>query len=455
MTAGARLIAGDFDGDGLGDFALVGGQGWSSVPVAFSRAGGITHITNIGGSIAQFAGWAASAGAAAITGDFNGDGKTDIALIGGDGWTSVPVAFSNGDGSFRVTNDGVSSLNTWVNQQVANKSVLHGAWFIAGDFNGDGKSDIALAGGQEPGTTNPWGSIPVALSNGDGSFATPSNDTVSSFPALAAQGDAALLSASSAAAPLDECSAISNVTAQRVMGSEALVTFTVNRPVRVRAAAASAFPGNYVPLASASQTFTAAGTYTIQINGLTSGATQYITATPAPLRGSNEVATCAPAWITLAANPTGARARSVSTTAVATARPTSAPPPGHRTGTWTPSASRAAALAISPAPAACVSAATPPRRSTASASRAGRWGRSPATATARRAPSTRPALRPRGRAIGCAGRMGRSAAAATTSATAACAMAPGSRATTSCSSRTSARSPAPRRAAAGRAAAPT
>jgi hypothetical protein len=39
-----------------------------------------------------------------VTGDFDHDGKWDIALTGGDGWNTVPVAFSNNDGTFRVTN---------------------------------------------------------------------------------------------------------------------------------------------------------------------------------------------------------------------------------------------------------------------------------------------------------------------------------------------------------------
>ena len=43
-------------------------------------------------------------GAKPVAGDFNKDGLADIALVGGVGWGSVPVAFSYGDGSFRVTN---------------------------------------------------------------------------------------------------------------------------------------------------------------------------------------------------------------------------------------------------------------------------------------------------------------------------------------------------------------
>ncbi len=34
-----------------------------------------------------------------MTGDFSGNGRTDIALTGVAGWQSIAVAFSNGDGT--------------------------------------------------------------------------------------------------------------------------------------------------------------------------------------------------------------------------------------------------------------------------------------------------------------------------------------------------------------------
>src|SRR5205085_1725728 len=47
-----------------------------------------------------------------MTGDFNGDGKTDIALRNTAGaWPTLPVYFSNGDGTFTFTNASISSYN--------------------------------------------------------------------------------------------------------------------------------------------------------------------------------------------------------------------------------------------------------------------------------------------------------------------------------------------------------
>jgi hypothetical protein len=167
-SAGATPLAGDFNGDGRTDVAVTGVAGWGSVPVAFSNGDGTFSVANDG--LADFPGWASTSGAQPVTGDFNGDGKTDIALVGGAGWWTVPVAFSNGDGSFYVTDYWVPNIPDWATQP--------GAHPVAGDFNGDGRGDIALTGGSN------WGSIPVAFSNGDGTFYV-TNYGVPSFPTWA------------------------------------------------------------------------------------------------------------------------------------------------------------------------------------------------------------------------------------------------------------------------------
>jgi hypothetical protein len=42
---------------------------------------------------------------AGVTGtDYNGDGRSDIVLTGGTGWNTIPVALSQGNGSFSTTN---------------------------------------------------------------------------------------------------------------------------------------------------------------------------------------------------------------------------------------------------------------------------------------------------------------------------------------------------------------
>ena len=71
-------------------------------------AGGLFTIGVALSLVANFAAWATTPGVKVVTGDFNGDKRADLALTGVSAWTTVPTAFSTGNGSFSVGNAGVA-----------------------------------------------------------------------------------------------------------------------------------------------------------------------------------------------------------------------------------------------------------------------------------------------------------------------------------------------------------
>src|SRR5215831_4404637 len=93
--------------------------------------------------------------AAIVVGDFNGDGKVDIA-VANTGSSDVSILLGNGDGTF---------------QPAVNFSAGNSPSAIAvGDFNGDGKLDLAVL---QPGANGVAGSVGILLGNGDGTFQAP------------------------------------------------------------------------------------------------------------------------------------------------------------------------------------------------------------------------------------------------------------------------------------------
>jgi len=88
-------------------------------------------------------------------GDFNGDGKLDVA-VANTGSGNVSILLGNGDGTFQPA----------VNFSTGNNPTT----VAVGDFNADGKLGLALF---QPGANGLAGNVSVLLGNGDGTFQRP------------------------------------------------------------------------------------------------------------------------------------------------------------------------------------------------------------------------------------------------------------------------------------------
>jgi len=103
----------------------------------------------------------------AATGDFNGDGKLDLA-VGNLNSATVSILLGNGDGTFGPKQDFATGSNP--------RSIA------VGDFNGDGKLDLAVV-------NNVPGTVSILLGNGDGTFAPKMDFPVGTRPRSVVVGD--------------------------------------------------------------------------------------------------------------------------------------------------------------------------------------------------------------------------------------------------------------------------
>jgi len=138
VAATPRLIGfGDFNGDGKLDLAAIGAD---SLSILLNNGhGGFARISNVavGATPRDFA-----------AGDFNGDGKPDLAVAITAG---VSILLGNGDGTFRPP----------VTYAAGNIP----SYIAVGDFNGDGKLDLAVVDFES--------SVSILFGNGDGTFQAP------------------------------------------------------------------------------------------------------------------------------------------------------------------------------------------------------------------------------------------------------------------------------------------
>jgi len=158
------LAVGDFDGDGIADLA-----------VTSKESGTVTILSGSGdGTFTQAAGSAVPAGSepvALLPGDFNGDGSLDLAVANfGDG--TVTVLLGNGDGTFTEAAGSPVTVGTQPGSVAME------------DFNGDGIPDLAVANFGD-------GTVTILLGTGDGTFTEAAGSPVSAgiTPYSVAAGD--------------------------------------------------------------------------------------------------------------------------------------------------------------------------------------------------------------------------------------------------------------------------
>jgi len=160
-TGSNWIATGDFNGDGKADLVtsdyntgnllvlLGNGDGTFQAPASIAVAAGISY---------------------GVLGDFNGDGKTDLAISGGFSG-AMSVLLGKGDGTFQTPKNYAAGVEL--------QSV------VMADFNGDGKLDLAVIDSSAPTEAQ---SLAVLLGNGDGTFKAPEHFGVNS-PSQVAVGD--------------------------------------------------------------------------------------------------------------------------------------------------------------------------------------------------------------------------------------------------------------------------
>lgn len=158
----SRIRTGDFNGDGRTDVLHVS-TGGSSDWVALSNGDGTFRVlrgTQLGAlqNLTQSGDFKTEL----IAMDLDGDGRTDLVLLNASG--NNRVFLSNGDGSFREVP--VAANDPFRNFRISSTDGTN-TFLAPGDYNGDGLGDILLLYAE--------GQHTLALSNGDGTFTVRNN----------------------------------------------------------------------------------------------------------------------------------------------------------------------------------------------------------------------------------------------------------------------------------------
>lgn len=158
----SSVAAGDFNGDGNLDLVVT----------AYDSREVHVFLGNGDGTFQPPATYGVGNSPTAVAvGDFNGDGKPDLAVTNG-GTSNVSILLNSGTGTF------LPAVNYAVGSEGSDPVSV-----AVGDFNGDGKPDLAVANAKE------GGSVSVLLNDGNGTFQAAVNYMVGGVPTSVAAGD--------------------------------------------------------------------------------------------------------------------------------------------------------------------------------------------------------------------------------------------------------------------------
>jgi hypothetical protein len=140
FTPGDRFFVGDFNGDGKDEVAVFNGTNWVMEYLGLLADDGADGLRLIARYDNSMPGWDFTPGDRFHVADFNGDGKKDLFVFNGSNW-AIPYV-----GMLRSSGTGFSLVKRY-DANMPSWEMRPGDRHVVGDFSGDGKEDLWVFNG--------------------------------------------------------------------------------------------------------------------------------------------------------------------------------------------------------------------------------------------------------------------------------------------------------------------